>query len=158
MDWSAFFMMLLPVASGLGGAWIMGRFHLRAQELTQREGNARHARKVAYDAAVKEWERMREYVFRELDRIDKINAAGGSIKIKPIPLPPLEDYIIHHLAFSEEAVGRIKPDSGFSEIEQYVIRSRQRARVLLTLREKLAEEDCEDAEKANDNASQSKKN
>ena len=126
MDWIIpTIMAAVGLIGGLGGAWIMGRFTLRAQQATQRAENTRHARKIAYEAAVTEWERMREFVFREIEQRAKNNVAGGEVNTK-IPMPILEDYIIHHLAFADFQT-RIKYDSGFDEIEKYIRLSIQRA-------------------------------
>ena len=76
MDW---IIPAITAAAGLGGAWIMGRFTLRAQELAQREENVRNSKKLAYDSSFQEWKFLCEL------EIDSARAEGR----KSILPPPL---------------------------------------------------------------------
>lgn len=91
MDW---IIPAITAAAGLGGAWIMGRFTLRAQELAQREENVRNSKKLAYDSSFQEWKFLCEL------EIDSARAEGR----KSI-LPPSGGFLFYSLALDAHLHG-----------------------------------------------------
>ena len=80
MDW---IIPAITAAAGLGGAWIGGRFAMRAQEIAQRNESIRHTRELAFRTAVEEWK-----------------VSQGSVE-KGEPSKPLDFFIIGHAIFLE---------------------------------------------------------
>lgn len=95
MDWV---IPLITALAGLGGAAVGGHYALKSQAITQRNENIRHAQKVAYETAVKEWEAARAIFFRSFD-VDYTGPKANGV------LPSLDDYIVHHLSLSDALDG-----------------------------------------------------
>ena len=130
MDWTP----LYPALSALVASAITGGIMLFSQRLAQRNESARHARKIAYEAAVTDWKAMQSTVLRHVARRDKINSTGGDVDTTPTQLPVLEEFILHHLFLVQEAnAGRLQTDH---EIEEFIRLSQHRVRVMKEARKK----------------------
>jgi hypothetical protein len=79
---------LAGIVGGLGGALIMGWFHLRAQAHTQRNENVRNMQKIAYEAAIKEW----LFIGESMRAREEKGVLGA--------LPPIDLYILNHLGLA----------------------------------------------------------
>lgn len=104
MDW---ILPLITAGAALGGAAIGGCYALASQRIAQRNENLRHARRIAYETAVKEWEGARYWAIRQYD----VDYTGPKIKG---PLPSLDDFIIHHLSLTD-ALDKIDPLTASAE-------------------------------------------
>lgn len=120
------------VAGGLGGAWIMGRFTLRAQELSQRAENGRHARKLAYDAAIAAWCEYRDTFKAKIDK-----GVSGDVEEK---IQPLQDFLVAHLVFADATLREITAESSVEDIKAVLRATRDTSYFLREYRDSLIEE------------------
>lgn len=123
------------VAGGLGGAWIMGHFNFKAQELTQRSENVRHARKLAYDAAIAAWCEYRDTFKAEVDE-----KAALDVEEK---IQPLQDFLIGHLVFADATLRKITGVSTVDDLRDVLRATRDHARFLREYRNDLMKEGSE---------------
>jgi hypothetical protein len=87
MDW---IIPAITAAAGISGAFIMGCFNLRTQKTAQRNENIRHARKIAYEAAMMEWRGAFNHARERVSPDESV-----------ITVPTPETFILNQLAWAE---------------------------------------------------------
>ena len=124
MNWADLPFGLYAVA----GSVLIAAFALIGHWITQKNENVRHARKLAYEAAITEWQTYNELFAKRPDTMPADLDMDGLL---------LEDFILSHLAFVDELRDIDVAKASAEDLAPVIKRGRARDRSIIKLRQEL---------------------
>ena len=124
MDWAQVPFGVFAIA----GSVLIAFFALVGHWITQRNENIRHARKLAYEAAMTEWKTESDFI---------LNSQGLQGLETPEAILQLDDYILSHLALVDELQNVNVATASAKELAPVIKRGKTRDITILKLRREL---------------------
>jgi hypothetical protein len=137
MDW---IIPAITALAGLGGATIGMAGVIITQRAAERNETTRHARRLAYEAAITAWREHRDTFNRTVDP-----KSGRNVETE---IQPLQDFIIAHLIFADATLKDIHASATTGDIETLMRSTRECSIFMRKYRNTLIEEGAQLVKKA----------
>lgn len=109
------------------GSMVVALFALAGHWITQRQENTRHARKLAYEAAMIEWKERATYA---REKMNTPGATGGMV------IPSAQSYILLHLTWIDLILAKGAANFTAADYADFLRTHEQRGADMFELRER----------------------